>query len=126
MSQKTYYQPGTDGAERRSHPEFGISEDRAQLLIRGAIEASLRAHESEIVRQMDSRFAELTDLVRSAFPEGDPLGHRRSHEREIEAAKGWEKLKADMLAKVLTGGVWAAIAWLALITFEAIKQEVKK
>lgn len=126
MTEKTYYQPGPEDAERRRHPEFGISEDRAQLLIRGAIDASLRLHEREMIEQIDSRFAQLTDMFRAAFPDGDPYSHRRAHEAAIASANGWTKLKADLLSKIMTGGVWAGLVWLGLVVVEAIKQEVKK
>ena len=126
MAEKTYYQPGTDIPERRKHPEFGVSEDRAHLLIREAIDSSLRFHEKEMLRQMDSRFTQLEGLIKSAFPDGDPDGHRRAHEAEIESANGWGKLKADLLSKIMTGGVWAGVVWLGVIVTEAMKQEVKK
>lgn len=126
MEEKTYYQPGTDIPERRQHPEFGVSEDRAHLLIRGAIDSSLRFHEKEMLRQMDSRFTQLEGLIKSAFPDGDPDGHRRAHEAEIESANGWGQLKADLLSKIMTGGAWAGVVWIWFVVMEAIKQEVKK
>ena len=125
MGDRTYYQPG-DVPERRAHPEFGVSEDRAQLLISKAINASMREHERVIMKELDSRFGELSDMIKSAFPEGDPHGHRRAHEQEIRDAAGWSKLKADLLSKVLTGGVWAGVVWLVFIVVEAVKQEIKK
>lgn len=126
MDDRTYYQQGEEIGPRRPHPEFGISEDRARLLIRGAMDASLRAHEAQIVSQIDSRFGELSEMIKSAFPDGDPHGHRRAHEQEIRDAAGWSKLKADLLSKVLTGGVWAGVVWLVFIIIEAVKQEIKK
>ena len=123
---RTYYQPGADIGERRQHPEFGISEDRARLLIRGAIDASLREHERQLLVSLDSRFGDLSEMIKSAFPDGDPHGHRRAHEQEIRDAAGWSKLKADLLSKVLTGGVWAGVVWLAFITIDAVKQEFRK
>lgn len=126
MSERTYFQPGVEMSERRNHPEFGISEDRARLLIRGAIDASLREHERQILVQIDSRFGELTEMIKSAFPDGDPHGHRRAHEQEIKDAAGWSRLKADLLSKILTGGVWAGVVWIMFAIIEAIKQEIKK
>lgn len=125
MPDRTYYQPGDIG-ERRVSPEFGISEDRARLLIRGALDASLAQHERQLIGQLDSRFLELSEMIKSAFPDGDPHGHRRAHEQEIREAAGWSKLKADLLSKVLTGGVWAGVVWLVFIIIEAVKQEIKK
>lgn len=125
MDDRTYFQAGVMD-ERRAHPEFGISEDRARLLIRGALDASLREHERQLMAGLDSRFAELSAMIKSAFPEGDPHGHRLSHEREIRDAAGWEKLKSELMSKLLTGGVWAGVAWLLFVAFEAIKQEIKR
>lgn len=123
--ERKYYQPG-EIPDRRSHPEFGISEDRAQLLISKAIDASMREHEKVVMRELDSRFSELSDMIKSAFPEGDPHGHRRSHEQEIREAAGWSKLKADLVSKVMTGGIWGGLVWLAFAVVEAIKQEIKR
>ena len=123
---RTYYQPGIDVEERRMHPEFGISEDRARLLIRSSIDASLREHERQLLIMIDSKFSDLTETIKSAFPDGDPHGHRRAHEQEIRDAAGWSKLKADLLYMVLTGGVWAGAVWLGFVIVEAIKEWVKK
>lgn len=124
--ERTYYQPGVEVDERRRHPEFGISEDRARLLISGAIDASLREHERQMVKLIDSRFGDLTETIKSAFPDGDPHGHRRAHEQEIRDAAGWARLKSDLISKVMTGGVWAGVVWLGFVVVEAIKQEIKK
>lgn len=123
---RTYYQPAPDVGERRAHPEFGISEDRAKLLIRGAIDASLREHERQLLVNLDSRFGELSEMIKSAFPGGDPHGHRLAHEHEIQNAAGWSKLKADLIGKIMTGGVWAGLVWLLFVAFEALKQEIKR
>ena len=106
--------------------QFGISEDRAQLLIARAIESALKTHENEILQEMDSRFSQLEALFKSAFPDGDPDGHRRAHESEIKSAAGWQKIKTELISKVITAGAWGAIAWLFLVTIEAIKSEFRK
>lgn len=124
QSRQFYQEPPTQ--DRRQHPEFGISEDRAQLLIARTLETSLAAHEREILHQMDSRFSQLEALFKSAFPDGDPDGHRRAHESEIKSAAGWQKIKTELISRVITAGAWGAIAWLFLVTIEAIKSEFRK
>lgn len=93
------------GAERRS-----ITEDRVRLMVAEALEA----HEDKLTAHMDQRFSELQALIKSAFPDGDPHGHRMAHEAQIEQAQGWKKLKAEVVSKFLTGGLWAAGIWMLI------------
>ena len=111
------------GPERR---QAALTEDRVQLMIATALTNAMQAHETKIIAHMDTQFAALRATFASAFPAGDPHGHRMAHERKIRDADGWHKLKAEVLSKFLTAGLWVAAGWLALAAWEAFKHEVKR
>ena len=112
-----------EGPERRSS---ALTEDKVRLMIQDALLAALKAHEAHITQHMDKQFQMLQETFSQAFPGGDPHGHRMAHERKIRDADGWEKLKAEVVSKFLTAGLWVAAGWLALAVWEAFKHEVKR
>lgn len=111
------------GPERRNG---ALTEDRVALMIQEAVSKALASHEQHLTLHMDKQFALLQKTFAEAFPDGDPHGHRIAHEKAIRNATGWDKLKAEVAGKVLTAGVWVAIAWTALALWEAVKHEVRK
>lgn len=111
------------GPERRN---TALTEDKVRLMIQDALLAALKAHEAHITTHMDKQFAELKDTFAQAFPGGDPHGHRLAHEKAIRNATGWDKLKADIVGKFLSAGLWVAAGWLALAVWESFKHEVRK
>jgi hypothetical protein len=115
--------PSYIGPERR---QAALTEDRVQLMISTALASAMQAHEAKIIAHMDGQFAQLRSVFASAFPDGDVHGHRMAHERKIRDADGWAKLKAEVLSKFLTAGLWVAAGWLALAAWEAFKHEVRK
>jgi hypothetical protein len=98
-----------------------LTEDRVKVLISEALER----HELRVMEHLDSGFDRLTQTFASAFPNGDPHGHRLAHEKAIRAATGWDKLKADVVGKFLTAGLWAAAGFLAFAAWEAIRTNIR-
>lgn len=113
-----------EGAERRGSSV--ITEDRVALMIEQAVQTALRSHEQHLMQHMDRQFALLKQSFADAFPGGDPHGHRIAHEKAIRNATGWDRMKAELLSKFLTGGLWVAAGWLAFAVWEALKHEVRK
>lgn len=110
-----------DGRERRSG---GLTEDRVALMIQEAVSEALRAHEQHLTAHMDRQFALLKQSFSDAFPGGDPHGHRIAHEKQIADQTGWDKLKLGVVEKVINGGVWAAVVFIALAGWDFLKREV--
>lgn len=111
------------GPERR---HAALTEDKVALMIQDAVSKALVTHEQHLTLHMDRQFASLKQTFAEAFPGGDPHGHRLAHEKFIRDATGWDKLKADVLSKFLTGGLWVAAGWLLLAVWESFKHEVRR
>lgn len=111
------------GPERRAG---SVTEDRVALMIATAIEAALQRHEEKMVKALDSRFNRLNDTLISAFPGGDPVGHRLAHEKAIRNATWWHKIKSDAFAHTAKLGLWATILFLAMAAWEHVKSEIRK
>ena len=103
-----------------------LTEDKVALMIQDAVSKALTTHEQHLTLHMDKQFALLRQTFAEAFPGGDPHGHRIAHEKAIKNATAWDKMKAEVLSKFLTAGLWVAAGWLALAVWEAFKHEVKK
>ena len=112
-----------DGPERR---EDALTEDRVRLLIQQAVTQAMQTHQAQVLAHMDQQFAGLKQTFASAFPEGDPHGHRIAHEKVIRNAGWWDKIKSEAISKTMTGGLWVFIAFIALSVGEHIKSEARK
>lgn len=99
-----------------------LSEEKAKQMIDEAVRQAIDSHDQDMREFIKAEMAELSKLIRSAFPDGDPDGHRRAHEEEIASAKRWTAMKVAVMEKVVTGGVWGLISFLALAAYEHFKR----
>ena len=111
------------GPERRIKQ---LTEDRVALMIEEAVDESMTKHEAKMTAMIRNEFNTLQDLIKSAFPNGDPHGHRIAHEKAIASAGKWDKLKDGILEKLLTGGMWAMVVFVALSVWDRIKNEASR
>jgi hypothetical protein len=114
------------GPERRQVDFKIISEAQIALMIEEEVERRISKMEERMMLHMDGKFAHLHRLISDAFPNGDPHGHRMFHERQIKDADGWDKMKADILSKFLSSGLWVAAGWLAYSVWQSFKGEIHK
>lgn len=74
-----------------------------------SLEAKLTSH---MVVETNDLAVAIAKLMKDAFPEGDPDGHRRHHElviqREEERAKFWQEMR-------IAGAKWMGIGVLGLL-----------
>lgn len=110
------------GEERRNS---ALSLDRVSLMIEESVEARVAKLENNLLTHMDAKFSQLQKTFSDAFPGGDPHGHRMAHERQIREADGWARLKAEVLSKFLSGGLWVAAGWLAYAIWQGFKDSVR-
>lgn len=106
-------------------PTRGVSEDRVELMIERAVGSALEEHESKMVGHMEQQYVQIKALISSAFPGGDPHGHRMAHEAQIRQADGWQKLKSEVVSKFITGGLWAAAGWAAYSMWHSFISNIK-
>jgi hypothetical protein len=112
-------------SNERQRNASGISEDRAALMIERAVTDALDEHEKKMIAHMDRQFEQLRVTFASAFPNGDPHGHRMAHESQIKQVDGWQKLKVEVTTKFLSGGLWVAAAWAAYALWQAFVASLK-
>lgn len=111
------------GPERRVQQ---ITEDRVALLIEEAVDDAVTKHEAKMTAMIKNEFNTLQELIKSAFPNGDPHGHRVAHEKAIASAGKWDKLKDGLIEKLLTGGVWALLIFIGMSVWDRIKNEATR
>lgn len=114
------------GPERRLRVR--IPEDleaKIALAVDEEVERRLEKLENKLMQHMDAKFAQLHRVISDAFPGGDPHGHRAYHELQIKQADGWDRLKADILSKFLTSGLWVASGYLFYLIWSSIKENLR-
>lgn len=75
---------------------------------------------------IDTKFAEVTTLIKSGFPDNDPRKHRELHEALIEEAADRRELWKSVREKTVTGAVYSGLIFIGLAIWEAIKTGVLK
>jgi hypothetical protein len=115
--------PSYNGPERRTLP---LTEDRVRLMIEQSVEQAMETHEDKMTKVIKAEFTKLEDTIKSAFPGGDPHGHRMAHEKAIKDATRWDELKAEFVSKAFTTGMFAALAFVLLWVWEGFKESVKR
>lgn len=87
---------------------------------------ALRLHRHNDREFICVKFAELEELIRDGFPDGDPASHRKVHEGYIKDAANRSEMWRAVWKQVLTGTVWATMVFLAGAILLAVKTELKK
>jgi hypothetical protein len=116
-----------NGKDRRVTGHFisEISEAQIALMVEEEVERRVSKMEEKLMQHMDAKFGQLHKLITDAFPDGDPHGHRMYHELQIKQSDGWDKMKADILSKFLSSGLWVAAGYLAFAIWQSFKDSVK-
>jgi hypothetical protein len=105
-------------------PEATLTEDRVKLLINEALTNALEQHENKMLVHLDTKFEQVVTAFASAFPGGDPHGHRLAHEKAIRTATEWDKMKADVTSKFLSAGLWATVGFVAFAVWDSVKAHI--
>jgi len=79
---------------------------------------------TELSDHMRDETAELAKsvavMMKEAFPEGDPVGHRRHHEAVIRKAEASAKFWTDMGGSVAKWGIFGFLTWLVYAAWQAL------
>lgn len=105
--------------------ELCVTEDRVKLMIKEVVDQAVEEHERRLREHLDERFDTMQKLFASAFPGGDPHGHRIAHEKAIRDAEGWDKIKREAVSKIASAGVLVGLGWLANVAWTAFKDGLK-
>jgi len=62
----------------------------------------------------------IEDVLADAFPEGDPVGHRKHHEAVIKAAEKRAQFWTDMATSVAKWGIVGLLAWLVTLAWQGL------
>lgn len=90
------------------------------------LEKKLLEGRSIMSSHIDTKFAEVTTLIKSGFPDNDPRKHREVHEALIQEAKDRRELWKSVREKTISGAVYSGLIFIALAIWEAIKSGVLK
>lgn len=123
---------GWDGIDRRKMPRDG-----SEPLTKAEFEKRLSLFKHQTAEAINTRFAlleekiieKLNDLdktLKSGFPNGDPVEHRKDHETKIKLDNERANLYKQIREKLITSAVWGMIVMIALAVWEYIKQNVHK
>ena len=120
--------PTPKPAEEYSGPDrrATLTRDEASLMIQVAVTTALTKHESDMQDFIKAEFQRLEETFKSAFPGGDPHGHRAAHEQQIKTATRWDQLKSEFISKAFTTGMLAAVGFLLIAVWDYFKREVTK
>lgn len=110
-----------------------MSQDRAPLIDRRKPSAELlilveevRSHQIEMKTKLESVPSDiaqaLATLMKDAFPEGDPDGHRKHHEAVIKAAEEKAEFWKKMRIEVAKWGIIGALGWLLVLAWNGLLQ----
>lgn len=78
--------------------------------------------EQRLAERVDARFQELKSLIISAYPGGDPHGHRLAHEEMIASTQRWSRMKFGVIEKITGGGALAALIFVSHAVWDYIQR----
>lgn len=111
-----------DGGERRRTSPYTMRELEEHIDER--IKLRLAEHAAEESRQLNKRFDELTALLVSAFPGGDPEEHRRYHHEVMEWMRERRDLWRAVKEKTVSALLWSALVGLGAAIWQTVKAKM--
>ena len=104
------------------------------------LEKALKAHSAEdgaryeVIQQQiidhrtssEARHQEILAKFTTAFPDGDPDGHRRAHELWMEREIWKQSIRNKVLEHMAEKGVWAFVAGLSWLCWYGLQVFVKQ
>lgn len=94
-----------DGVERRRENLVNFADLERHIDAR--IRAILEEKASAETKFLNARFDALETLLKSAFPDGDPLRHKAYHDEVMEFMKERRELWKAIREKTLSGLLWS-------------------
>lgn len=95
-------------------------------LIEETVKGAVESHEAKVKLHLDGRFDELKGIMLSAFPDGDPIGHRQFHQIQIDYMNERRQLWKDIRSKGIIGLLWLVLGLVGTAVWEYLKREAVK
>jgi len=105
--------------ERRAGPASGYA---ALMAMVEQLNSSVDDLRIELADGMTVQRLALKDSIADAFPEADPVGHRRHHEAVIKAAEERAKFWADIRVSTAKWGLFGLLGWIAVLIWNGLLQ----
>lgn len=114
-----YQEESWEGQDRRAPSTMSQQ-------IEQALKQAMERHDVQVKAHLDNRFDELKNIMLSAFPDGDPVGHRQYHQTQIDYMNERRLLWKDIRSKSIIGGLWLLLGFLGMAVIEYLKREITK
>lgn len=109
---------GTEWQEERRRNDSLVIELMQEIKGKvDGIDDRLTQHANDDARRFDA-------FIGTAFPDGDPHGHRAVHEAWIREMEDRHKLRQSVIEKLTTGGVWACLVALTATVWYWLKGHI--
>lgn len=102
------------------------SRQRIKYMVEVAVKQAMEEHEVKVRQHLDDRFDELKAIMLSAFPNGDPIGHKEFHQKQIEYMNDRIALWKEIRSKSIIGILWAGAGFIAMAVLEYVKRGLLK
>lgn len=106
------------GGENRRKPT------RMTQLVEEAVQDAMDKLEVKVKAHLDHRFDELKAIMLSAFPDGDPIGHKQYHQKQIDYMNERISLWKDIRSKSIIGTLWLLAGFIGMATLEYVKRKL--
>jgi C4-dicarboxylate-specific signal transduction histidine kinase len=97
-----------------------------QQLIDERIAHHLNESERRQKSRMDEGFDQVCDLLRSAFPDGDPVEHRKAHEQMIEFHKQRAEFYRDLKRQLAGKGLLAVLGLILIAVWHYAGDAIRR
>ncbi len=97
-----------DGTERRHRPHIGEPTGSQIMDMLHGMQREMRELKQDVNQHIAREELDFSEF-RGAFPNNDPVGHRKYHESEIEAALEKKKLWGELRKELLSKGLWSVL-----------------
>ena len=117
--------PDWDGYTERRHVPTPPAPPGSPLT-REYLDEALSKNRHATREFVGNKFEELEELIKSGFPNGDPVSHCKVHEGLITKAEERRAFWKSVFEKIATGAIYTAVIAVATAVWTWIKSEAVK
>lgn len=85
-----------------------------------------RRGDAMLLKHVDERFDKLEKLLKSGFPNGDPVEHCKVHERYIKEAEERAEVRLAVKKSVFSSGIWLGLLTALIAIGSYFGLEIKR